>query len=303
MVGRLEFKGDYMGFTYNKIHSSELGIVRTSNGSRFDENLLPTIQDKTVQIPGGDGTYYFGSYYTQRQISVSYAFDALTEEQLGNIRKLFGDKKIHELVFDEAPYKAYSAKVTGTVSLKYIPFDEGETHRLYKGEGTIQFTCYQPFAVCTKKYLSEYSDKEYSNKIEWAAASGLLETQGDFDKLINGKIALYNPGVKETDWRMTINTQDCSGYVLKLGQDGATGLQIFWGNQPDGFPTKLILDSKTGLVLDEDGNLYNEHLTAGDFFKIPIDQSQIEVLKLDIEENEMLPNDDDVTISYNYYYF
>ena len=77
MSERLEFKGDYMGFTYNGRHSSEFGIVRVSDGSRFNENLLPTMQDKTVQVPGGDGTYYFGSYYTQRQFSVSFAFDAL----------------------------------------------------------------------------------------------------------------------------------------------------------------------------------------------------------------------------------
>jgi hypothetical protein len=38
-----EFKGDYMGFTYNGIHSSDIGIVRTSDGSRFNENLLPTM--------------------------------------------------------------------------------------------------------------------------------------------------------------------------------------------------------------------------------------------------------------------
>jgi hypothetical protein len=37
------FKGDYLGFTYNKRHSSTLGIVRTSDGSRFNENLLPTM--------------------------------------------------------------------------------------------------------------------------------------------------------------------------------------------------------------------------------------------------------------------
>ena len=72
---------DYVGFTFNGIHSSSLGIVRTSEGSRFNENLLPTIQDKTVQIPGGDGMYHFGSYYTQKQFNVSYAFDSLTEEQ------------------------------------------------------------------------------------------------------------------------------------------------------------------------------------------------------------------------------
>jgi hypothetical protein len=35
--------GDYIGFQFNGVHSSELGIIRTSNGSRFDEGLLPTI--------------------------------------------------------------------------------------------------------------------------------------------------------------------------------------------------------------------------------------------------------------------
>jgi phage-related protein len=57
---------DYIGFTYNNVHSSDLGIVRVNNGSRFEENLLPTIKDKTVEVPGRDGVYYFGSQYTQR---------------------------------------------------------------------------------------------------------------------------------------------------------------------------------------------------------------------------------------------
>jgi hypothetical protein len=54
MSVRAEFKGDYMGFSFGigekdangnekLIHSSELGIVRTSDGSRFNENLLPTM--------------------------------------------------------------------------------------------------------------------------------------------------------------------------------------------------------------------------------------------------------------------
>ena len=67
-------KGDYIGFSYNSVHSSDLGIVRTSEGSRFNENLLPTIQAKTVQVPGGDGTYYFGSYYTQRPFTISFGW-------------------------------------------------------------------------------------------------------------------------------------------------------------------------------------------------------------------------------------
>ena len=154
---RDSFSGsDYIGFTFNGVHSSELGIKRTSEGSRFNESLLPTIQDKAIQIPGGDGMYYFGSYYTQRQFNISYAFDSLTEQQLSRIKAVFGDKKLHRLIFDEAPYKVYLAKVTGSASIKHIPFAEGATNRVYKGEGSIQFTAYEPFARSVYKYLDQY---------------------------------------------------------------------------------------------------------------------------------------------------
>jgi hypothetical protein len=53
------------------------------------------------------------------------------------MRKWLGDKRVHPLVFDELPYKTWYAKVTGTASMKWIPFKEGETNRTYKGEGTI----------------------------------------------------------------------------------------------------------------------------------------------------------------------
>jgi len=36
-------KGDFLGFTFNGVHSSELGLTRVSDGSRYNENLYPTI--------------------------------------------------------------------------------------------------------------------------------------------------------------------------------------------------------------------------------------------------------------------
>ena len=117
-------KGDFIGFTFNDKHSSELGIVRTSDGSRFNENLLPVYSDKTVVVPGEDGTYYFGSNFTQRVFDIPIAFDSLTEKQFRDLRGIFGDKKIHNLIFDEAPYKVYQARINENPSLKYICVDE-----------------------------------------------------------------------------------------------------------------------------------------------------------------------------------
>ena len=203
-------KGDYIGFSYGinpktgkPMHSSDLGIVRVSEGSRFNENLLPTMQDKTVQVPGGDGTYYFGSYFTQRQIPVSFAFDSLTEEQIATLKAHFGDKKIHDLVFDERPYKTWRAKVTGTATLKYLAFSEGETNRLYKGEGTIQFTCYQPYAICEKKWLSDYSS--WANIDEWKAASRMKDEQNNYDIVSGNQIEVYNAGDIESHFQIKID--------------------------------------------------------------------------------------------------
>lgn len=160
----MAIKGDFISFTYNGVHSTDLGIVHVSTSDRYTDSLLPTIQDKSVQVPGGDGTYFFGSYYTQRQITVNIAYDEITEERLRAIRRVFGDRKSHPLIFDDEPYKIYYAKVTGTPQLTYIPFQNYEseflngTPRLYKGEGVLTFTCYEPFAhtLNSYKYLSQY---------------------------------------------------------------------------------------------------------------------------------------------------
>lgn len=189
----MPIKGDFISFSYNSVHSTELGVVHVSTSDRYTDSLLPTIQDKTVQVPGSDGTYFFGSYYTQRPITLSLAFDNVDEGQIRRARNLFGDRKSHPLIFDEEPYKVYYAKITGTPQLQYIPFnnydDDAATRpRIYKGEGTITFTCFEPFAHCPSDY--KYLDI-------WNVPGDYIETdvtaaqytghESDYYKLVNGK--------------------------------------------------------------------------------------------------------------------
>ena len=299
-------KQDYIGFTYNGIHSSELGIMRISDGSRFNQNLLPTMQDKTAIIPGGDGTYYFGSYYTQKQFSISFAFDDLTEEQITKIKRTFGDKGIHDLIFDEEPYKVYSAKVTGTATLKHIPFAEGANNRLYKGEGTVQFTCYTPFARCRAKYLDDKIYSEYGNKNEWATASGLKKTQGNYDKVSGGVILTYNPGDLNSDWTLEISIPS-SGVIpaLEISAQNAEGetfgpLYIKEVSK-QGNDTKIVVNSKLNLIEGfsdniKTGNLYNHYVKEGNFFKIPRGEGSFTFTAGAFIENS-------TPLVYNYYYF
>ena len=58
---------DFIGFTYNGKHSIDyFGIYRTSNGNRYDDNLVPTMTDKTTDVSGGDGQFYFSTQHKSR---------------------------------------------------------------------------------------------------------------------------------------------------------------------------------------------------------------------------------------------
>lgn len=139
----LGHSGSFLGFTYNGIHSSTLGITRVSN-NRYTETLAPITKDVTTTIDGADSTQYWGSTHTKRDITVPFAFEGLSEIQLENLRQFSNGKEIHDLIFDEAPDRIYAAKITGTAIMKHIPFGEEETY--YNGEGSLTFTCYCPYA-------------------------------------------------------------------------------------------------------------------------------------------------------------
>lgn len=290
--------GDFIGFSYNGYHSSDLGILRTSSGSRYKVNLLPTMQDKTATRAGVDGTMYWGSNYTQTPFSVNYAFDGLTQEELGNLRVVFGDKGVHELVFDETPYKVYKAKVTGTAQIEYLAFDEGETRRLYKGNGTLTFTCYDPYARNPKgkKFLDKFDDE---NKDEWKDASRMLELQNNYDKLSGAVIPVYNAGDIETHFKLTVpflnGKINCTGIYI-------TGSELLFKNgiEQKGSDAAVVIDTAINLLEGVDGagsktgNIYNEYLTGGDFFKLPKGESQ---LTLNNGANS------GATIEYDYLYY
>ena len=119
-------KGDFLGFSFDGIHCSELGITHVSSSDRYDEELFPEVRDKTVEIPNNHGEYYYGSTYGTRTFEIEFAYDSVTEVQFRKIRKLFGTRRICDLIFDERPYKVYHAKIESPLEMSYICFDEEE---------------------------------------------------------------------------------------------------------------------------------------------------------------------------------
>lgn len=157
---------DFIGFTFNGCHSSEFNIYSVSDGSRYQDNLVPNPIDYTEQVPGGVGQYYFGSDMDIKEFPLSIAYDNLSELQVRELRNWLAPDTVGELIFDERPYKTYTAKISTSPSLSFICFDKynsntGKKERVYKGEGSINFVCYYPLGVVSgdKKQLGWYKEQ------------------------------------------------------------------------------------------------------------------------------------------------
>ena len=137
---------DFLAFSFDGKHSYEdFHIYRISDGNDgYKENLVPNQADKTAEVPGMDGQYYFGTQHKNKVFNINFAFDRLTEEELGKLKKWLSTKDLAPLWFAEAPHKVYMAKVTGSATMTATAFSiDGE--REYRGKGNIQFTSYCPY--------------------------------------------------------------------------------------------------------------------------------------------------------------
>lgn len=192
-------KGDFLGFTIGSTHSSELGIVRISDSNRYTEDLIPEHSEKTTTSSGLDMTYYFDSNYTQKKFTIKFAFDSLTEIQLRKLRQIFSKKEPQDLIFDETPYKVYSVKIDGQPQLSYLCFDE-DYKRVYKGDGSVSFIAYYPFARSRFKYIEDYN---IQNIPEW---SGIKDNKSDW---------LESSGIisKNTSYILSTNSNSISNYI------------------------------------------------------------------------------------------
>lgn len=300
----LELRGDFIGFTFNGVHSSDLGIVRTSGGDRYEESLIPSSTLKTVDIPGGDGTYYFGMNYTQKPINLNIAYDSLTQEQISQLTSLFGTKKIVPLIFDEEPYKVYNVKVSGEPRLTYLCFDENN-QRIYKGEGSIPLICYSPFARSRFKYREDYTNEnilewapsepggyDYNNLDEWIDASG-IKYKGNYDSynVSKGDILLWNGGQLPTDFNLYIPFAEDSNIIpsffIELGINQLFLSEITKEKETD---KKIKINTKNNLIegVNEQnkitGSVYNKYIEKGSFFQIPLGESTLHTSKGIAEE-------------------
>lgn len=294
---------DLTGFKFGDYHSSQFGLIRVSNGSRYNEYLLPTLKNTTTDVPGMEGTLYFGTQKTTRSFQVDMAFDSLTEEDIRDIREWLTGA--HSLIFDERPYIQYMCILNSAPQLKYLTFEEnGE--RIYKGELSVNFVSYLPYgySIDGKKFIDDFFDENFE---EWSNASHLAyknfyegETLRTYDKFEGNNVYVYNGGDVEADYVLTCYFTE--GATAKISMNGVSYEFSLRAKSANSTHLELSVNSKLQYARCKDVNIANGAITgisdyeimlpSTEMFKIPVGQSLITCTNIDTSA----PN----TIDYKY---
>ena len=244
------YSGDFLGFRLGNVHSSQLNITRVSNNDRYTENLTPTFKDQTAEIQGNDGVYYWGTYHTQQNFVIDFAFDDLRDEDIRRLRSVLNFKGVQELIFDEIPYKKYMVKCSNPPTLRYIAFNiDGVT--VYKGEGTINLVAYYPYALSV-------------NEI-------------DISENNESTLELFNEGDLDTPFQVYFDIEN-DDFSINLIKDSITLKSLSLENieKQNNQDVYICIDMKTNLIegvnasFQKTGTLYNRFITGGDFFNLPV---------------------------------
>ena len=157
-----------------------------------------------------------------------------------------------DLWFQETPYKVWTAKPAGNSSIKYIPFDDENGQRVYKGEGTVQFVAYWPYAhtpdyvgttgTASGKIWSNYNG--FNNKNQWGISSGLAKMNGTVMENSRGAICVgENLGDLPTHFVFKYNNAITSTQTFAVGE-----LTITVSGTSSKPLKDITWDSKTGMV-------------------------------------------------------
>lgn len=225
---------DFIGFRFGNIHTKDLQLVVVSSGDRYEKNLLPDNSDYSTEVIGGDGSYYFGSTFKTRVFNIQVAFDKIDEVTWRKISQLFSTDKLQELAFDEMPYKIYRAKLSRKPEFKFVCFKDRETgKRVYKGEGTLEFICYFPYAFGYNKYLVRAADYYLTQPPEKIIKEH-YNVSGNMNAAWKGGYPTFEQVQKG---ELYFNTPD--------GEKTIIDVRGYWDNVPEWAETSKLLTTPT----------------------------------------------------------
>jgi hypothetical protein len=243
-------------------------------------------------------------------LSLKIALDGISEVQMNQIKQKWLDKKIHPLIFDECPFKAYYAKVSNS-SIRFTCLDDGKGQRIYYGTGNLDFVCNYPYALGLYKDSVEFLEA-YPGRYDLIEggvlppANGIYNiwNSGEFNEQWVSFFTINNTGDLEMDFKIQFafpEDKDKMEYniTMSFGTDRTKDFQLSFNVKKKGEDAYVEYNSKLQNLIGLDknkkpsGNFYQ--FTETNTKKIPVGAVGF-----------IFPSDTDtskITIEYNYVYY
>lgn len=181
---------EFIGLRYNDKHCEELGLLMVPPSDFYQEEFFGEFEDTTLEVPGREGAYYFGTQIRSKRIAISFAFDDMNSRKRKEVMTWLDPRKTAKLIFDSSPYKYQWVKVAAQPSFSYVPFESEITNgveHIFKGTLDVEFLAVDPYSYSDYALIGDVpiwnesadtwlTNKPYSasNLPGWLDESGLF---------------------------------------------------------------------------------------------------------------------------------
>ena len=206
---------------FNGIIFNEIPMPDFVKVIHIEHSVLPSISQNLLTVGGKAGAYDFGNNMGTREIAVDVTIVLQEEntlpEKLEQLAEWLYYDEAKELILGDNPNRYYIAKFTGDSNIK---------ESFLIGEGTITFTCTDPFIF-----------------------GGEIEHQLPEDTTAGYE--LYNAGTSETYPKMEFEiTEDLTSFAVVAGEDFID------------FGTPFTVDTSESALVDAGGYVLRDQLTS-----------------------------------------
>lgn len=179
----------FISFSFGGKNIEEFNLIATFNDNYLQKNGYSQFEDITSDYNILNGHFYWGTHYTDNQLSFSLSTDEITQKQLEQFLAWFSAGKTRELILSEHPNRAIMARVFEAPSLKLFPFEKktsvkvaGKEYQtsttLYRGGIGLTFVMEEPFWY-SKINIFGYLDGYGIYHDVWTDANGISRSVYD----------------------------------------------------------------------------------------------------------------------------
>lgn len=257
----------FISFSYGGKNIEDFNLIACINGDRMERQLTGNFNDLVTTYDVINGQYYWGTYFTNNELSFTLATDGITQPELEDFIHWFKPGEIKELILAEHPNRAIMARVSEPPTLSTIPFEEkvefmldGKTVEtsttLYKGEIQLNFIMDEPFWYSKIGLLVRQKDDDTWAK-EWQDANGenvLVIYSKDALKIIYEDNIPTLPFIDDLFFDNKIFLGN-NLFFQKVGYNAVVGYAIV-GTAKLGYYDYLTKEVKSSLAVGEEAYLY-----------------------------------------------